>query len=62
MRQHDAKDELKITQWYAEQVYYNMDHALEELEWLIQNVNRTAFDDIVEFYLEHNKLNNSKDE
>lgn len=62
MRQHDAKDELKITQWYAEQVYYNMDHALEELVWLIQNVNRTAFDDIVEFYLEHHKLNTSKNE
>ena len=62
MRKHDAKDELKITQWYAEQVYYKMDHALLEIVWLIQNVNPTAFDDIVEFYNEYHKLNDSKNE
>ena len=45
----------KIIQWYAEKVYYDMDNAIAEIEWLTDNLKPKAFEQIIEFYNAHNK-------
>jgi len=44
-----------IIQWYAEKVYYDMDNAIAEIEWLTDNLKPKAFQQIVDFYEAHNK-------
>lgn len=46
----------KIIQWYAERVYYDMDNAIDEIEWLTDNLKPKAFEQIIEFYNAHNKI------
>ncbi len=45
----------KIIKWYAEKVYYDMDNAIAEIEWLTDNLKPKAFEQIIEFYNAHNK-------
>ena len=40
----------KIIQWYAEKVYYDMNDAKEEIEWLVDNLKPKAFQQILDFY------------
>ena len=44
-----------IVQWYANKIYYDMCDATEEIEWLIDNINDEAFQQIVEFYDDYHK-------
>lgn len=46
----------KIIQWYAERVYYDMDNAIDEIEWLTDNLKPKAFEQIIEFYNAHNRI------
>lgn len=50
MKNYTDKQLEEIISWYAEQVYYNMDHAIEEIEWLTNNLMLNAFNDILDFY------------
>ena len=46
-----STEELQeIIQWYADKVYYDMTDAIEEIEWLIDNLKPKAFQEIVDFY------------
>lgn len=45
----------KIIQWYAERVYYDMENALDEIEWLTDNLKPKAFEEILDFYKDYNK-------
>ena len=40
----------KIISWYAEQVYYNMDGAVDEIEWLTDNLRPNALQQVIDFY------------
>ena len=40
----------KIISWYAEQVYYNMDGAVDEIEWLTDNLRPSALQQVIDFY------------
>lgn len=56
MSNNKTDKELRtVTQWYANKVYYDMTHATEEIEWLIDNINYEAFQQIVEFYDDYHK-------
>lgn len=46
----------KIIQWYAERVYYDMDNAIDEIEWLTDNLKPKAFKQVIEFYNAHNGI------
>lgn len=50
-------EELKeIIQWYAERVYYDMDNAIDEIEWLTDNLKPKAFEQIIQFYNTYNGI------
>lgn len=56
MSNEKSTEELQeIIQWYAEKVYYDMDNAIDEIEWLTDNLKPKAFEQIIEFYNAHNK-------
>jgi hypothetical protein len=65
MRNYTDEQLREIISWYAERVYYNMDHAIEEIEWLTDNLKLNAFNDIIDFYesnvLQENIDSNGKD-
>ncbi len=39
-----------IAEWYATQVFENCTTPIDEVEWMIQNLNDKAFSEIEEFY------------
>ena len=39
-----------IAEWYAKQVFENCTTPIDEVEWMIQNLNDKAFSEIEEFY------------
>ena len=44
-------DMSKVIVWYAGQVYYHMDGALDEIIWLADNLKPKALEQVVDFYL-----------
>ena len=56
MNNEKTTEELqKIISWYADRVYYDMTDATNEIEWLIDNLNPKAFQQILDFYKDYNK-------
>ena len=56
MNNEKTTEELqKIISWYADRVYYDMTDATNEIEWLVDNLNPKAFQQILDFYKDYNK-------
>ena len=51
MKDKSHLDMNSVIVWYAGQVYYHMDGALDEIIWLADNLKPKALKQVVDFYL-----------
>ena len=45
-----------VAEWYAQQIFENCTTPISEVEWLIENLKESAFNEIEDFYDE--QMNN----
>lgn len=46
----------EIAEWYAEQIMQNFECPYDEIEWLVKNLESSAFQQVQEIYYIYNEL------